>query len=65
LQQQNAQNHTVTLPPVFLSRPWRPLPSTQTTPRSTIKVMSWNVRGYSSCFFRTMMHQYFSFLLNV
>lgn len=39
---QNAQNHTH-LPPVFLSRLWKSLPSTQTAPRSTIKVMSWNL----------------------
>lgn len=42
LQQQNAQNHAH-FPPMFLSRPWKSLPSTQTPPRSTVKIMSWNL----------------------
>ncbi|KAG1755190.1 Endonuclease/exonuclease/phosphatase [Suillus paluster] len=42
LQQQNTQNHAH-LPPTFLPRPWRSLPSTQTASQSIIKVMSWNL----------------------
>ncbi|KAG2159956.1 Endonuclease/exonuclease/phosphatase [Suillus bovinus] len=42
LQQQNTQNHA-NLPPLFLSRPWKSLPVTQTAPHSTIKVVSWNL----------------------
>lgn len=42
LQQQNAQNQAH-LPPMFLPRLWKSLPSTQSAPRSTMKVMSWNL----------------------
>lgn len=48
LQQQNAQNQAH-FPPMFLPRLWKSLLSTQSAPRSTMKVMSWNVCGSSSC----------------
>ncbi|KAG2118430.1 Endonuclease/exonuclease/phosphatase [Suillus clintonianus] len=43
LHQQNTHESHTHLSPTFLSRDWKYLPSTQTVPRSTIKVMSWNL----------------------